>query len=186
MRPTGWNIPFAPAVDVIDLGDGATLFRHQGAAGGSVRDAVDFVHGDGALRVTTDGEGIRTNVRAVGLATRDLLDAHVRLALEVDRVELLDVVLPYLSSDDFASYEVCRVVRGGGARDVSFAASGEWVSVTVPLGTPLARGGTGTVDLGRTTGWQVRVVDAGAGPVSVWLNGLETMARPPRGVVNAR
>src|SRR3990172_8229435 len=82
----------------------ATLFRHQGAAGGSVRDAVDFVHGDGALRVTTDGEGIRTNVRAVGVATRDLLDAHVRLALHVHRVELLDVVLPYLSSDDFASY----------------------------------------------------------------------------------
>jgi peptidoglycan/xylan/chitin deacetylase (PgdA/CDA1 family) len=56
--------------------------------------------------------------------------------------------------------------------------------VTVPLGTPVARGGDGTVDLARVTGWQIGVVDAGAGAVSVWLNGLETVARPPRGVVS--
>lgn len=181
--PPPASVPYAPTVEVIDLFDGASTFEHQSAAGASVRDGDDFVRGDASLRVTTDGAAVQTNVRAVGLAPRDLREAHVRVVLKVDRVDLLDEVVLYLSSDGFASYETYRVARGPGAPDDTIARSGAWVSLTVPLGTPLARAGQGTVDLGRVTGWQVGVVDAGAGPVTVWLNGLETIARPPRGVV---
>ncbi len=181
--PPPVSVPYAPAVEVIDLFDGATAFDHQSAAGVSSGDVDDFVRGDGSLRVTTDGAAVQTNVRARELPPRDLRDAHVRLVLKVDRVDLLDEVVLYLSSDDFASYETYRVARGPGAPDDTLVDSGAWVSVTVPLGTPLARGGLGPVDLARVTGWQVGVVDAGAGPVTVWLNGLETIARPTRGVV---
>lgn len=181
--PPAGPVPYAPAVEVIDLFDGTSAFHHQSAAGASVRDVDDFVRGDASLRVTTDGAAVQTNVRAVGLAPRDLREAHVRLVLKVDRLDLLDEVVLYLSSNDFASYETYRIARGPGAPDDTFATSGAWVSTTVPLGSPLARVGQGTVDLGRVTGWQVGVVDAGAGPVTVWLNGLETIARPPRGVV---
>jgi hypothetical protein len=175
-------VPYAPTLAVVDAFDGSTAFEHQSAAGVSALDRADFVRGDGALRVTTDGDAVQTNVRVVGLDPLDLRDAHVRLALKVDRVDLLDAVVLYLTSDDFASYELYTVARGPGGPDHAVAGSGAWATVTVPLGTPVARGGDGTVDLARVTGWQIGVVDAGAGAVSVWLNGLETVARPPRGV----
>lgn len=181
--PPPVSVPYAPADEVIDVFDATSAFEHQSAAGASVRDVDDFVRGDGSLRVTTDGAAVQTNVRARGLQPRDLRDAHVRLALKVDRVDLLEEVVLYLSSDDFASYEIYRVARGPAAPDGAVAGSGAWVTVTVPLGTPVARHGDGGVDLARVTGWQVGVVDAGAGPVTVWLNGLETIARPARGVV---
>ena len=177
------HAPYAPTVEVIDLFDGASAFQHQSRSGASVRDLDDFVRGDGSLRVTTDGDAVQTNVRAVRLEPRDLRDAHVRLALKVDRIDLVDAVVLYLSSDDFASFETYTIARGPGAPDDTVASSGAWVSVTVPLGTPDARTGERGVDLARVTGWQVGIVDAGTGPVTVWLNGLETVARPPRGVV---
>ena len=176
-------VPYAPAVQVVDLFDDASKFEHQSRSGTSVRDRVDFVRGDGSLRVTTDGRGAQTNVRAKGVEPIDLRDAHLRLVLKVDHVDLLDDVVLYLSSDDFASYEVYRVARGPGAPGDTVVVSGAWVAVTVALGSPIARGGDGAVDLGRVTGWQIGVVDARAGPITVWLNGLETVARPPRGVV---
>ena len=176
-------VPYAPAVHVVDLFDDASMFDQQSRSGTSVRDRADFVRGAGSLRVTTGGHGAQTNVRANGLAPRDLRDAHLRVVLKVDQVDRLDDVVLYLSSDDFASFDVYRIARGPGAPGDTVVLSGAWVAVTVALGSPIARGGDGTVDLGRVTGWQIGIIDAGAGPVTVWLNGLETVARPPRGVV---
>lgn len=176
-------LPYAPPLAVIDLFGPDTRFLQQSAAGRSAVVDDDTVRGEGSLRVTTDGDGQQVNVRATGLAPIDLRDAHLRVLLRVDRPERLEHVLLYLSSDGFAGYEAYRLV-GGPGDGVAYVLPDQWISVTVPLGTPLARAGDAPVDLGRVTDLQLSVIDLGSGPVTAQVDALEVIARPARGVVS--
>jgi peptidoglycan/xylan/chitin deacetylase (PgdA/CDA1 family) len=177
------SVPSPPLVQVLDGFRPATAFTLQSTAGNAVADEADVVRGDASLRVTSDGMASQTNLRASAVGPFDLTDAHLRLVLKVDRVDLLEHVLVYLSSDGFAAFETYRVLRGAGD-DERFVRGGEWVAVTVPLGTPLSRFGPRRVDLRRVTDLQLSVADVGAGPVTVHLGALDAVARPSRGVVS--
>jgi peptidoglycan/xylan/chitin deacetylase (PgdA/CDA1 family) len=182
LRPPAATVPFVPATFVLDGFDTGTRFAAQSASGNVALDPDERVRGDAALRLTTDGAAGQTNARAIGVGPFDLRDAHLRLHVRVDDPAQLEHVQVYLSSDGFAGHVAYRVLRGlDDGRSV--AGPGEWVAVGVVLGTPLASAGAG-VDLGAVTDLQVSVSDVGAGPVQVWVDALEAIPRPPRGVVS--
>ena len=176
-------VPYAPAIAVIDLFGPDTAFWHQSSSGRSTLDEHETVRGRASLRIDTDGDGVQVNVRAVDLPPVDLRNAHLRVVLRSDQPDALEDLLIYLSSDGFASYDTYRVL-GGDDDTAAYAGAGDWITTTVTLGTPLASVGAAVVDLGRVTGVQFSVLDAGAGPVTVWLDALEAVARPARGVVS--
>ncbi|MBW6456744.1 MAG: polysaccharide deacetylase family protein [Trueperaceae bacterium] len=180
--PSSAAVPYAPAVAVIDLFGPETRFAHQTAAGRSAVVDADTVRGEGTLRITSDGDGQQVNVRATAMPPIDLRDAHLRLLLRVDHPERLEHLLLYLSSDGFAGYETYRVV-GGPEDGRTFVLPDQWLTVTVALGTPLARVGDG-VDLARVSDVQLSLVDLGDGPVTAHVDALEAVARPARGVVS--
>jgi hypothetical protein len=182
LRPVH-TVPAPRLVQVLDHFQPGTAFELQSAAGSAALDDTDFVRGSASLLVTSDGMGSQTNVRASGVGPFDLTDAHLRLVLKVDHVDRLEHVLVYLSSDGFESFETYRVLRGAGD-DERFVTGGEWVAVTVPLGTPLSRFGARRVDLRSVTDLQVSVANVGTGPVTLRLGALDAVARPPRGVVS--
>jgi len=181
-QPPAASVPYAPAVEVIDLFGPDTRFMQQSAAGRSGVAFADTIRGDGSLRITSDGDGRQVNVRAAGLAPIDLRDAHLRLLLRVDQPERLEHMLLYLSSDGFVGYEAYRLV-GGPDDGRAYVLPDAWIAVTVALGTPLARVGD-AVDLGRITDVQLSLADLGRGPVTAHVDVLETVARPARGVVS--
>ena len=180
--PPAAALAYTPAAAVIDLFGPDTRFVHQSAAGRSAVVDDDTVRGDGSLRIATEGDGRQVNVRATDLAPIDLRDAHLRLLLRVDRPERLEHVLLYLSSDGFAGHEAYRLV-GGPGDGLAYVLPDAWMTVTVALGTPLARNGD-AVDLARVTDLQLSVVDLGSGPVTAQVDVLEAVARPARGVVS--
>jgi peptidoglycan/xylan/chitin deacetylase (PgdA/CDA1 family) len=182
VSPPATALPYAPAVAVIDLFGPDTRFVHQSAAGRSSVVDADTVRGEGSLRVTTDGDGQQVNVRATAMPPVDLRDAHLRLVVRVDRPERLEHMYVYLSSDGFVGYDAYRIV-GGSVEDAAYALPGQWIVVTVALGTPLARVGRDGADMGRITDLQVSLVDRGGGPVTADIDALEAIARPDRGVV---
>ncbi|MDF1522126.1 MAG: hypothetical protein P1P87_04825 [Trueperaceae bacterium] len=182
LRPPAATVPFVPATFLLDGFDTGTAFAAQSAVGHIALDPDERVRGDAALRLTTDGAAGQTNARATGVGPFDLRDAHLRLHVRVDDPAQLEHVQVYLSSDGFAGHVAYRVLRGlDDGRPV--AGPGEWIAVGVVLGTPLASVGAG-VDLGAVTDLQVSVSNVGAGPVRVWVDALEAIPRPARGVVS--
>ena len=181
-QPPAASVPYAPAVEVIDLFGPDTRFAQQSAAGRSGVAFADTIRGDGSLQITSDGDGRQVNVRAAGLEPIDLRNAHLRLLLRVDHPERLEHMLLYLSSDGFVGYEAYRLV-GGPEDGRAYVLPDAWIAVTVALGTPLARVGD-AVDLGRVTDVQLSLADLGRGPVTAHVDVLETVARPARGVVS--
>lgn len=165
---------------VIDTFQHDTPFYKQSTAGSVEADLEEVLLGTRSLRVTTDGDRRQVNVRANDLQPLDLSDTFLRLRLKVQGVEHLTDVYLYLSEDGFATHDAYRLLNFWGAPAERMLDDGVWGTLTTTLGTPLAEP---TVDLRRVTDIQLSFVDDGEEPVTVWLDGLDALPRPERGVV---
>ena len=179
LRPPVEAIAAAPAI-VIDTFQHDTSFYKQSTSGWAEPDLNEVLLGTRSLRVGTDGNGAQVNLRAPELEPLDLRDTFLRLRLKVAGLEHLERLYLYLSHDGFETHDVYSLLSHSTAPAERLLEDGEWGTLTLHLGTPLA---PPTVDLSRVTDIQLSLVDDGAAPVSVWLAGLDALTRPERGVV---
>lgn len=182
LRPSASLVLEAPAI-VLDTFQYDTSFVQQSTAGTSAPDLEEVLLGTRSTRLSTDGDGVQANLRAEGLAPLDLTTSFLRLRFKIDKVDELDRLLLYLSSDGFENYEGYRLLRGDYESAEIYAEDGSWATITVPLGTPQFAEAAGA-DLSRITDIQLSVADRGNGPVTAWFASLEAVTAPAQGIVS--
>ncbi|MFA5551753.1 MAG: hypothetical protein WDA03_09075 [Trueperaceae bacterium] len=179
LRPLASSWVRGPAM-VIDTFQFDTRFELQSSAGSVEPDLTEVLLGTRTLRLESDGDGRQVNLRAAGLEAMDLSNVFLRLRLKVAPVEHLRSMYLYLSHDGFATHDAYELYAQAPALSERRLDDGEWGVFTLNLGSPLE---APQVDLTRVTGVQLSVVDDGKAPVSVWLDGLDALEAPQRGVV---
>src|SRR5690554_362240 len=179
LRPSTEARVVGPAL-VIDTFQHDTPFYKQSSAGSVEVDLHEVLLGTRSLRVSTQGDRRQVNLRASDLEPLDLSDTFLRLRLKVLGVKHLTDVYLYLSDDGFETHDTYRLLNFWGAPAERVLDDGVWGTLSTNLGTPLA---APTVDLERVTDLQLSFVDDGTAPVTVWLDGLDALPRPERGVV---
>lgn len=178
-RPAKEAVVAGPTL-VIDTFQHDTNFYKQSAAGTLEVDLDEVLIGTRSLRVVSDADGQQVNVRAEGLGPLDLSDVFLRLRVRVEGRAQLARLLLYVSHDGFETFDIYPLLSPAPVPAERLIDDGEWSTLTVALGTPLA---APQVDLTRVTDLQVSVVDDGTAPVTVWLAGLDAVQLPERGVV---
>lgn len=179
LRPGAAAREASPAI-VIDTFQHDTRFYKQSTSGTAEPDLHEVLLGTRSLRVSTDGTGQQVNLRAPDLEPLDLSGVFLRLQLKVEGLEHLRNLYLYLSNDGFATHDVYPLLTYSPAPAERVLDDGEWATLTLNLGSPLA---PPVVDLTRVTDVQLSLVDDGAAPVNVWFAGLDALASPERGVV---
>jgi hypothetical protein len=165
----------------------------SGTASSNANDTTDFVRGTQAIRVTTAGNAIQSQVRKLAGPAMDLTGKLVRLIFKVDDVTHLDRLEFLIGTSTFTNY-FRWTVHTHSAVNPNYVQSGEWVTVHLNWADITASGGTYSLNASGTpnsrsgfTDMQVNCYDDGAGAVTYHLQAVElvpdTTETFPNGVI---
>ena len=166
----------------------------SGTASSNVNDTTDFVRGTQAVRVTTAGNAVQSQVRRLAQPVMDLTGKLIRLILKVDDVTNLDRIEFLLGTSTFANF-FRWTVHTHSAVNPNYVQSGEWVTVHLNWADVSAFGGTYSLNASGTpnsrtgfTDMQVNCYDKGTGAVTYRLQAVElvpdTTETFPSGVIS--
>ncbi|MGW5198646.1 polysaccharide deacetylase family protein [Streptomyces spiralis] len=166
----------------------------SGTASSNVNDTTDFVRGTQAVRVTTAGNAVQSQVRKTAQPAMDLTGKLIRLILKVDDVTHLNRLEFLIGTSTFANY-FRWTVHTHSSTNPNYVQSGEWVTVHLNWADISASGGTYSVNANGApnsrsgfTDMQVNCYDDGAGPVTYRLQAVElvpdTTETFPNGVIS--
>lgn len=145
---------------------------------GEVADDLDVARfGEASLRLTSEGDARPVAAEWALPLPLDASDAFWTVWVRVDAPSALAELRLQVSADDgWRAYDVYRLER-----QVSDVDGGVWLPLATDEADALHVGATDASALRRL---RVRVADDGSGPVTVHLDRLALVPRPPRGVVS--
>ncbi|MGI0049787.1 MAG: hypothetical protein ACREAW_09625, partial [Nitrososphaera sp.] len=144
-------------------------FKRMGSTGVQLDDTSDFVVGKQSMQLATVGDGSPVFTRRIGISpTIDLSEKSLIVWLKVSDVSNTQELRVTVTSDRFQTLRNYWINTMDGKINTPLK-DNEWTAVT--LGPENIRD-FGNPDLSKIDTIQLRVVDNGQGPVSVWFNGL--------------
>jgi|GEM_PF-3425497 len=163
----GWIPKNAKETLITNFGAGHG-FAKSSAAGTQIDDITDFVMSTQSLKLTTAGDGQPVFARKTNLSPAlDLTDKFLKVWVKISDTSKIKELRVTITSDNFATFKNYRIYGNGVyAKDLQ---NDKWHEITI---MPSQTDETGKPDISKINTIQVRVVDKGAGAVSVWLNGL--------------
>jgi hypothetical protein len=145
-------------------------FFNQVTVGGlQTDDNDDYTLGEQSLRLTTNGDGSAIFTRKANISPQiDLDNKLLKVWVKVSDTSKLDELRITVTSDRFETHRNYWLY---GPNQLSTPLEdNEWTILTIE---PEGIEDVGSPDLSRIDTIQLRLADNGAGPVSVWFNGIE-------------
>ncbi|MBK3573167.1 polysaccharide deacetylase family protein [Streptomyces sp. MBT65] len=103
----------------------------SGVSSSNANDTSDFAKGTQAVRVTTNGTGLQSNIRKTGMTAMDLTGKMMRLTFKVDDVTNLDRIVFYVGTSNLVNYFQFNFHTHSTTASSNYVQSGEWVTVHV-------------------------------------------------------
>ena len=147
-------------------------FRRISPAGVQTDETSDFVVGQQSLKLSTDGNGSPVFTRRTSISPSiDLTDKTLGIWLKVSSVNNIQELRITVTGDKFQTLRNYWLFTSDGKISTSLN-DNKWTFLTID---PENIRDFGNPDLSNIDTIQLRVVDKGQGPVSVWFNGLSSI-----------
>jgi hypothetical protein len=144
-------------------------FKRLGSAGNQQDDGNNFVLGNQSLKLSTGGDGLPVFTRKISISPNlDLSEKSINILLKASEVSNIQELRVSVTADRFQTYRDYWIISG--VRGINTPINdNDWALITID--TENIRD-FGNPDLSKIDTIQLRVVDQGGAPVSVWFNGL--------------
>lgn len=170
-----------PGLTLLDPLGSETRFYKQSALGEVTPDAQAPAGHEGSLRLAIAGADGQLNLRADLSEPLDLSNQNLVIWLRVEDPADLAYVALYIGHDELESHASYIVSVGDDDPSMILGRAGEWHAVSVNLADPYRT--AGNPDLSRIDKVQISLAASGDEEAVVYVHGVASFPRPPRGAV---
>ena len=156
-------------------------FKLQSISGIIKDDSGDFVYGNQALKVTTEGNGELVTIKKSDFSPPiDLTDKFLKLWIKISDTKKISKLKITVTGDDFETYKTYWIHKNNISPNAFYFRNNYWNPLTISL---TQTKDFGLPDISKIDTIEFSVRDTGKGPVTVWFDGLSYLDNTSEGIV---